>query len=223
MKKINLSLIIIFAFIFIKCTVNNDNILIDGSIVPNETVKICNQVWMTKNLDVDHYRNGDSITEVRDSILWGNLTTGAWCYYNNDPAMGAIYGKLYNWFAVNDPRGLAPEGWHIPSEEEWMELENCLGGSDIAGGKMKAICTNYWQSPNEGATNESGFYALPGGYRSYYDNGMFYEVGLDGHWWSSTEASTYTAWYWEVTYRDATIGRFDLNKVNGFSVRCIKD
>jgi uncharacterized protein (TIGR02145 family) len=85
------------------------------------TVTIGTQVWMTKNLDVDRYRNGDIIPEVKDSIAWANLKTGAWCYYNNDPELGKIYGKLYNWYAVNDPRGLAPAGYHIPTDAEWTE------------------------------------------------------------------------------------------------------
>ena len=104
MKSLNLSLLIIFVLIFTKCTFNNDNITIDGSQTFDSTVKIGNQIWMTKNLDIDHYRNGDPIPEIRDSIQWRNLNIGAWCYYNNDPEMGKIYGKLYNWFAVVDPQ-----------------------------------------------------------------------------------------------------------------------
>ena len=99
----------------------------NGQIDEGCVVTICNQYWMPKNLDVDHYRNGDPIPQVTDPEVWGTLTTGAWCYYNNDPANGAVYGKLYNWYAVNDPRGLAPAGWHIPTEAEMIVMSDCLG------------------------------------------------------------------------------------------------
>jgi uncharacterized protein (TIGR02145 family) len=107
----------------------------------HDIITICNQVWMTKNLEVDHYRNGDIIPNITNPTEWRNLKTGAWCFYNNDSAIGKIYGKLYNWYAVNDPRGLAPNGWHISSYEEWVELQDCLGGYFEAGGKMKMIGT----------------------------------------------------------------------------------
>ena len=126
----------------------------------------CGQTWMLKNLDVDRYRNGDPIPKVTDPSIWTSLTTGAYCYYNNDSATyAATYGKLYNWYAVHDPRGLAPEGWHIPSDAEWATLETCLGGSSVAGGKMKETGTTHWTAPNTDATNSSGFAGLPGGFR----------------------------------------------------------
>ena len=189
--------------------------------------------WMKRNLDVDHYRNGDSIPEVRDSTEWKNLKTGAWCYYNNDPAMGAIYGKLYNWYAVNDPRGLAPTGWHVPSDDEWNQLEICLGmspsysdtigqqGTD-EGGKLKETGTSHWQVPNLGATNSTMFSALPTGYRLYF-NGNFLQVGLDGNWWSSTEANLTQAWHRDLGYDYSKVNRHFVNKGYGFSVRCVKD
>jgi uncharacterized protein (TIGR02145 family) len=176
---------------------------------------------MKKNLDVDHYSNGEPIPEVKDPTEWSNLKTGAWCYYNNDPANGAIYGKLYNRYAVNDPRGLAPKGWHIPSEAEWTELENYLGGKDVAGGKLKETGTAHWQNPNTGATNESGFSALPGGWRNY--NGAFGSVGYYGLWWSSTESDATDAWYRGMGCSYAAIGRGDDGKGSGFSVRCLRD
>ena len=189
-------------------------------------VEICNQVWMVCNLDVDTYRNGDPIPEVQDSMQWANLTTGAWCNYNNDPAMGALYGKLYNWYAVNDPRGLAPIGWHVPSDSEWTVLETCLGGSDIAGGKLKITGTiegdnGLWSSPNTGATNSSGFFGNPGGYR--YSNGNYYYVNYNGDWWSSTEDDIIYAWGRDMGYGNANMFRISDNKVDGFSVRCVKD
>ncbi len=132
------------------------------------TVTIGTQVWMTRNLDVDHYRNGDPIPEVKSASLWKSLTTGAWCYFKNDKDSGVTYGKLYNWYAVNDPRGLAPVGWHIPSDAEWSTLSAYLGGDSIAGGKLKESGTSHWNIPNTGATNVSGFSALPGGWLFSY-------------------------------------------------------
>jgi uncharacterized protein (TIGR02145 family) len=187
----------------------------------NDGVIIGNQIWMIKNLDVTHYRNGDPIPEVKDSALWANLKTGAWCYYNNDHSMGAIYGKLYNWYAVNDSRGLAPLGWHIPSDSEWFILTTYLGGDGIAGGKMKEVGTYHWSSPNTGATNESGFNALPGGLRYY--SGAFYNIGTNCNWWSSTESSSSLALDRILGYEVASIHRYEHYKENGFAIRCIKD
>ncbi len=187
---------------------------------------------MDRNLDVDTYRDGTPIPEVKDASQWANLTSGAWCYYNNDPAMGAIYGKLYNWYAVNDPRGLAPVGWHVPSDAEWKKLEMCLGmtqaeadatgyrGTD-QGGQLKEAGTMHWSSPNTGATNSSGFTALPGGYRGSY--GTFYDVGGSGSWWSSTEASAAGAWGRGLYYSSAGVYRGYDGKLGGFSVRCVRD
>ncbi len=197
-----------------------------SSYCDNPDVQICNQVWMGCNLDVDTYRNGDPIPEVTDATAWSKLTTGAWCYNNNDPANGAIYGKLYNWYAVNDPRGLAPDGWHIPSDAEWTELTNCLGGVAVAGGKLKSTGTKeggdgLWLSPNTGATNSSGFSALPGGYRYY--NGGFNNLRYNGIWWSATENDETYAWGRILDYINASISRYDIDKVLGFSVRCVRD
>jgi len=187
-------------------------------------ITIGTQVWMTKNLEVDHYRNGDSIPEVRNDSKWVYLATGAWCYYNNDPVDGRNYGKLYNCYTVNDPRGLAPTGWHIPRDAEWTELTNYLGGESIAGtgGKMKETGTTHWLSPNAGATNESGFSALPGGWR-LDDGGSFIDFGGYGSWWSSTEISTYFAWFRDLYNYNVYISRNHHGKGNGYSVRLIKD
>jgi uncharacterized protein (TIGR02145 family) len=153
---------------------------IDGNVYP--VIKIANKHWISKNLDVTHYKNGDSIPQVQDAATWASLTTGAWCYYENQTANGTTYGKLYNWYAMNDPRGIAPEGWHVPTDTDWQSLTDSLGGFAVAGGKLKA--TTLWDLPNWGATNSSGFSALPGGYRYY--NGSFGFKGANGHWWSST-------------------------------------
>jgi uncharacterized protein (TIGR02145 family) len=184
-------------------------------------VTICNQTWTKSNLNVSHYRNGDEIPQVTDPTQWANLTTGAWCYYNNDPANGAIYGKLYNWYAVNDPRGLAPQGWHIPTNAEWTTLTNCLGGLTVAGGKMKEVGTVHWNSPNTNATNLSGFNGLPGGNRG--NDGNHYFLNGYGNWWSSSLQSTNNPWSRALAYNNAIVGVNNLGSNYGFSVRCVKD
>lgn len=191
---------------------------------PIATVAICDQVWMLKNLDVSTYRNGDPIPEVTDYAEWDNLTTGAWCYNNNDPANGTTYGKLYNWFAVNDPRGLAPAGWHVPSDGEWYQLYTCIDAMPPAGnigGKMKEPGTSHWLSPNNDATNSSGFTALPGGQRASY--GAFDLPGSIGTWWSSTADFTNDAYIRTLIWWDGFPYSGSSNKHQGFSVRCVKD
>lgn len=185
------------------------------------TIVIGSQQWMSKNLEVAFYRNGDLIPQITDPTVWASLTTGAWCYYNNDSTMGTKYGKFYNWYAVNDPRGLAPQGWHIPSDLEWTTLGTTLGGSSIAGGKMKEAGTLNWTSPNTSGNNNSGWAGLPGGYRS--NDGTFGDVTVTGSWWSATENVTTTAWYRGLTYSGGGIYIYDANKRVGFSVRCVRD
>ena len=190
---------------------------------------ICDQTWMVKNLDVDHYRNGDPIPQVTDPDAWAALTTGAWCYYFNDPANGAIYGKLYNWYAVNDPRGLAPTGWHVPTDAEWVTLVNCLGGEYIAGGKLKEIGTTHWLDPNIEATNETGFTALPGNRRS--NTGQFDPssaspfLGVFGFWWTTTEYSINSNYALEkyIVYFSGSVQYGADDKAWGNSVRCVRD
>ncbi len=189
--------------------------------IQNGDVQIGTQIWMTKNLNVSRYRNGDPIPQVTDPTQWASLTTGAWCYYNNDMANGPIYGKLYNWYAVNDPRGLAPLGWHIPSDAEWTTLSNFLGGINLAGGKMKATNT-LWNNPNTSATNSCGFTGLPGAGRSNF-NGVFYTVGRNGSWWSSSEDDPFFVWYRSLRYNNGNLERSNIPKTEGMSVRCIKD
>jgi hypothetical protein len=203
-----------------------------GSNTNLSSVTICNQVWATQNSNLSHYKNGDSIPHVTDANQWSNLTTGAWCWYNNDSANYGQYGKLYNWYAVNDPRGLAPSGWHIPVETEWNKLVKCLDTnadticqgcvqSIIAGGKLKEIGTSHWFTPNLGATNSSGFSSLPGGLRD--NNGLFGDIGQKGYLWSSKEYSSSYAWYRYMTSFTSDINRYDYFKSYGFSVRFIKD
>ena len=173
--------------------------------------------WTKTNLNVSTYRNGDSIPQVQDLEVWAKLTTGAWCYANNDPSNGTKYGKLYNWYAVNDPRGLAPKGYHIPTEKEWATLTQSLGNDPLAGGKMKATGTQDWRSPNQDATNESGFSGLPGGRRNNNDEMDRSGIGAFGHWWSSDYPVCRT-----LSYYGGNVLREDMDMKNGLSVRCVK-
>lgn len=197
------------------------DVLTNASALAGNTVRIGSQVWMTKNLNVTRYRNGDKIPQVKNKANWAALTTGAWCWFNNDSATGAIYGKLYNWYAVNDARGLAPEGWHIPSDAEWTTLSAFLGGESVAGGKMKEAGTAHWYAPNTDATNSSGFTGLPGGNR--VSDGSFNTFGSGGSWWSLSESSTSNVWYRFLYAYDANVDRFSNDKHYGFSVRCVRD
>jgi len=182
---------------------------------------ICTQRWMARNLDVVNYQNGDPIPQVSNPVNWSNLTTGAWCYYNNDPANGAVYGKLYNWYAVNDPRGLAPAGWHIPTWQEWDALSNCLGGDLVSGGEMKETGTAHWISPNTGATNSAGFTALPGGWRS--EGGGFSSKGFQAYWWSSNSFTPPYPWGRSIDNSSAVASGGGNVETQGFSIRCVKN
>jgi uncharacterized protein (TIGR02145 family) len=182
------------------------------------TMKIGDQWWMVENLKVSRYRDGSAIANVTQSSQWTNLSTGAMVFYDHSESLGKTYGKLYNWYAVSDPRGLCPEGWHIPTENEWDVLVDYLGGSSVAGGKLKA--TRRWRKPNTGATNESGFNALPGGYRG--SDGSFRLIGSTGTWWSSTEGTTGIATSRGLTYYSGEVFSGRGSKQSGFSVRCMR-
>jgi len=186
-----------------------------------QTVTIGTQVWMTKNLDVSTFRNGDPIPQAKTDEEWvkaGDNKQPAWCYYENDPANGAKYGKLYNWYAVSDSRGLAPVGYHVPSDAEWEKLVDYLGGEGKAGDKMKS--KQGWAEDGNG-TNSSGFSGLPGGNR--FSLGTFNSIGKFGYWWSYTEYNTGTAWSCGLGCNDGSVGRNDGSKGRGFSVRCLRD
>ena len=194
-----------------------------------KTITIGTQTWMAENLRTTIYRNGKSIPEVTDNATWITITEGAYCSYHNSRNADTIltFGRLYNWYAVSDSQNIAPEGWHVPSDEEWATLISFLGGDSNAGEKLKETGILHWfQNPY--STNESGFTALPAGYR-YVAAGEFVGLGLISFWWSSTEADT--AWYdnplWAryryVGYLDPACGRGNWIKQLGFSVRCIKD
>ena len=187
-----------------------------------QTVTIGKQVWMTKNLDVSTFRNGDPIPEAKTNEAWGAAGENkqpAWCYYDNDPKNGTKYGKLYNWYAVNDPRGLAPAGYHIPTDAEWTVLTDYLGGIVIAGKKMKS--TSGWVKNGNG-TNSSGFSGLPGGGRSY--DGAFGLIGKHGCWWSAPEGGRDGAFCRYLDYSNVGVGRaYGYNEEEGCSVRCLRD
>jgi uncharacterized protein (TIGR02145 family) len=189
---------------------------IDGNTY--KTVTIGTQVWMAENLKVEHYCNGDIIPQVKDSTEWANLETGAWCYYENKKSNGTKYGKIYNWYAVNDSRGLAPEGWHIPANAEWQTLFDFLGGDDVAGEKMKS--TSNWEHNGNG-TNESGFTGLPGGGRNVF--GSFSSAGYFGDLWSSTEIKAHYASNYCLGYIFSSVLYNYIYKGNGCSVRCVRD
>ena len=199
---------------------------IDGNSYP--LVKIGDQVWMAKNLDVSHFRNGDIIPEARTAEEWQKAsddTSPAWCYYKNDPVNGKHLGKLYNWYAVNDPRGLAPAGYHIPTDYEWVQLIDYLGGMKDAGYKMKSTNGGWWEFGEEGnGNNESGFNALSGGWRSI--QGEFDFLESDGCFWTSTTFNKYSYWdAWNYTINGGgdDVHKFHNDEGEGSSVRCIKN
>ena len=198
------------------------------------TVQIGTQCWMKENLKARNYLNGTAIPNITDNSTWASLSTGARCWYNNDSATyAATYGALYNWYAVDNTNGLCPTGWHVPTDLEWQTLEMYLGMSQSAansigfrgtdeGGKMKEAGLAHWNSPNTGATNSSGFTALPGGDRSS-GSGSFNYIGKYGNCWSSAAATTASAWTRGLYYNFSNVDRYDYGKRNGFSVRCVRD
>lgn len=193
---------------------------IDGHMY--KTVTIGDQEWMGQNLRTTHYRDGSPIPLVGDSALWITIETGAFCWYDNDDQNEVPYGKLYNWYAVKDERGLCPHGWHVPSEQEWLDLIDFLGGMSVAGGKMKEPGTLHWSNVNREATNSSGFTGLPGGFR-YIEDSSFYFEGLRAQWWSTTEYSPQEVWnLWLSNHLGSALLK-TLEKNYGMSVRCLKN
>jgi uncharacterized protein (TIGR02145 family) len=186
-----------------------------------KTIVIGAQEWMAENLKTTIYRNGDTIANITGNSQWSGLTTGAWALFINDSQYDCPYGKLYNWYAVADPRHVCPTGWHEPTDGEWTTLTDFLGGAAVAGGKMKTTGTQYWNSLNEDATNESGLSGLPGGSRT--SSGLFGNVGGDGYWWSSSGIDTLFAWGRLLLYSNGNASQGTNNKQNGFSVRCLRD
>jgi uncharacterized protein (TIGR02145 family) len=224
--------VLLFVFTLVNCSNSEDS-------PANSNVIIGSQIWSSTNLDVTTYRDGTPIPQVTDATQWAALTTGAWCYYDNDPANGPIYGKLYNWYAVagiyddaslNTPslrKQFAPTGWHVPSDADCSSLINYLdpnanGGhnTNIAGGKMKETGTAHWTSPNTDATNSSGFKGLPGGIR---EGGSFIDIGNRGYCWSSSEYNTFRSVFLFLFYDQGSALISSDPRRNGFSVRCVRD
>ena len=196
---------------------------IDGNVY--KTITIGTQTWMAENLKTTKYRNGDSIHHITDKTEWFNLfnsPTAAYCIYNNTPGISENYGNLYNWYAVSDSRNIAPAGWHVPSDSEWTVLTNNLAGNLEAGGELKETGTTHWKSPNNYATNQSGFTALPSGWRG--GDGIFYGISEGALWWSSTFHINECARARSLYYLTSFIYNDSLaSTTNGYSVRCIKD
>ncbi len=206
---------------------------VDGNNYP--TIILTNgQEWMKDNLAVSKYKNGDVIPQVFSATTWYNTTVGGYGIYGNLAANNTKYGKLYNWYAANDSRGVCPTGWHVPSDAEWTTFINYLdatavGGdnpNNTAGGKMKATGTlqantGLWNTPNTSATNLSGFSALPGGNRDF--GGGYYNVNVFGYWWASSAFNTTSAWGRYLANDDFAVSRDAFDKHSGFSVRCLKD
>jgi len=203
---------------------------IDGNVY--KTIVIGDQCWMMENLKATHYRNGDPIPHITDAGEWAALSDGAYCEYDNDSANVTVYGRLYNWYAIEDNRNIAPSGWHVSTDAEWQQLEIFLGmsGSDAnawgdrgtdEGGKLKEVGITHWNSPNAGATNESGFTALGGGFRDLY--GIYHYMGRYARFWSSTEYLGPYAYLRGLSKFNPLIFRAGLEKQYGFSVRCVRD
>ncbi len=174
-----------------------------------DSVILAERDWTAENLDADRYRNGDPVRHAATEEEWRDAITkqeGAWCYYQNDEAKGKRYGKLYNWYAVNDQRGLAPEGWHVASDTEWQSLVDDFGGNGAAGSALR---------------DRKGFHSIPAGSRNCL--GMFYGQGKYGYFWTSSEAGEYEAWDREIGASGNEVRRIKINKSIGFSVRCVKD
>ena len=188
-----------------------------------KTVKIGTQVWMAENLKTTKYQNGDLIettTSPTKDISEETTPKYQWAYDGNESNV-ATYGRLYTWYAVTDSRNVCPTGWHAPSDAEWTTLTTNLGGVSVAGGKLKETGITHWLSPNTGATNESGFTALPSGFRSY--NGTYYDFGINGLLWSSTESFPATAYSRDIGLLRTNVGRNYSGKGDGLSVRCLRD
>lgn len=219
----------VFLLIFIiSCKKKDDNnnsstlgrIITDIDSNIYHSVAIGTQVWMVENLKVVHYSNGDPIPNVTDNTEWSNLKTGAYCDYNNTPDSSKIYGKLYNFYTVIDSRNICPWGWHVPTDAEWTKLTAFLGGENNAGSKLQETGSVHWHRPSLiEPTNETGFTALPSGFRRWY--GPFDYIGDAGFWWSSTENDT--CYSWCRFLHTVFVRPSPFNKPYGLSVRCVKD
>lgn len=206
---------------------------IEGNIY--HSVTIGTQTWMAENLRTTKYNDGSDIPNITESSVWQNLGSHGYCWYNNDIANKETYGALYNWFVVSTAK-LCPTGWHVPTESDWTILSENLGGDDIAGGKLKEAGNAHWLYPNSGATNESRFTALAGGYRNVltrgnqvHPGGFFGGIKTTGSWWTASEfGPSYYVWYREMNFDHSYFASssgviFQNGHSMGYSVRCIKD
>jgi uncharacterized protein (TIGR02145 family) len=191
---------------------------IDGN--SYETARIGSHVWMTENLKVTRYRNGDPVQEVQDATEWSTLTVGARCSYDNNPENGKTMGMLYNGHAVSDPRGLAPAGWHVATDEEWSDLVEACGGESEAGKALKVA--GKWEAQSVKAGERNGFDVLPAGARRDSD-GQFVLCGQFARFWTATPASNGKTWGRAMEYYDDAVHRGEVGPRNGFAVRCVKD
>ena len=194
---------------------------IDGN--KYKVITIGNQKWLQQNLQTAHYNNGAPIAEIEDSAAWHNIyntgsQTAAWCYYNGNDSNNAIYGKLYNWYVVTDPRGVCPAGYHVPTDSDFIILSNYLGGDAVAGGHLKST-SGLWEQPNWLGYNSAGFTGLPGGYRGNF--GGSHDLGTWGLFWSSTPAENNNAWFRDLYYQGPVFGRDSILKEFAHSVRCV--
>jgi uncharacterized protein (TIGR02145 family) len=223
MKKfialVYLQTLLLFTIINVATAQNGSTVKdLDGN--NYKTIKIGNQTWMAENLRSTKYNDGTVIPLVTDKPSWILLSTPAFCWYNNDTIYKNSYGALYNGYAINTDK-LCPSGWHVSTEAEWETLIDFLGGKNIAGGKLKESGTTFWKEPNSGATNESGFTALPGGTR--YKNGLFFSIKTNGYWWILSKAGSLNGWYWSMNNSTVGLSKNYYDLTNGSSVRCVRD
>ena len=212
--------------------ITREKLIKDGDGNTYTSIQIGTQVWMAENLKTTKYNDGTAIPNITEAATWAAATKGAYSDYGNTPVNSTTYGRLYNWYVVdnnaatkmasNGGKNVCPTGWHVPSDDEWSTLTTYLGGFGVAGDKLKEAGTTHWITTNTGVTNETGFTALPGGSRSY-QSGTFIGIGGAGVWWSSTESYLTTAWYRSMGYNHPAVRFFPTDKEAGFSVRCVRD
>jgi uncharacterized protein (TIGR02145 family) len=218
-KIIKLLGLILFCIELTGCKTNSLKD-VDGNVY--KTVTIGTQVWMAENLKTTKYNDGTAIPLVTDDKAWAALNTSAYCWYKNDATANKNrYGALYNFFTVNENK-LCPRSWHVSYDADWITLTAYLKGDSVAGGKLKEMGVTHWQSPNTGATNESGFTALPGGYRLSY-GGSFGYIGSNGYWWSPVKDSSSVASYRYIGNGSTNVFSTSYSKRSGYAVRCVKD
>jgi uncharacterized protein (TIGR02145 family) len=220
-KKVSLSSFFLFciSLVGLQAQMEQD---IDGNVY--KTVTIGNQLWMAENLKTINCNDGTAIPLVADDSTWGALTTPAYCWFNNDSSYKKVYGALYNWYTVKTGK-ICPIGWHVPTDADWTTLTTYLGGESVAGGKLKEARRKHWLHPNTGATNETGFTALPCGkrLRRRLGDSSFHYTDYYGFWWSSTEQSSTSAYFRSMCFGGRAVDRFNFNKQDGVSVRCLQD